>query len=112
MGSVSVEREIGRRVAEERQRIGLTQAALAERLGLASETVSRLERGAALPSVSRLARVAEALGVELRDLLTFSRQRTRKDQALARLISIARRRPVEDIDMMADIAGRIFERWK
>ena len=52
-----------------RQRQGLTQAQLAERLGIPLDTVARWERG--MPSIgdTRVLDVAQALGVPLADIV-------------------------------------------
>ncbi|MGI8517931.1 MAG: helix-turn-helix transcriptional regulator [Acidimicrobiia bacterium] len=57
--------ELGARVRAERERLGLTQAELALRMGTNQPTVARLEAGGVTPSLDTLHRVAEALGMEL-----------------------------------------------
>ncbi len=57
--------ELGSRVRTERERRGLTQAELAERMGTTQPTVARLEAGGVTPSLDTLHRVADALGLEL-----------------------------------------------
>ncbi|MFZ5896783.1 MAG: helix-turn-helix domain-containing protein [Myxococcota bacterium] len=61
-------RQVARRIAELRQRAGLTQQALAERLGVGWRYVARIERGLNL-TLSSLTRIANALGVPIRRLL-------------------------------------------
>ncbi|MCL2031016.1 MAG: helix-turn-helix domain-containing protein [Oscillospiraceae bacterium] len=65
-------RNIGFRVQFMRKKAGLSQAALAERSGLADSTISHLE-STSVYSVSLvvLFRIAAALGVEPRALLDF-----------------------------------------
>ena len=57
--------ELGARVRAERERLGLTQAELAERMGTTQPTVARVEAGGVTPSLDTLHRAAEALGLEL-----------------------------------------------
>ena len=52
---------LGRNIATRRKALGLTQAALAERLGIDTETLSRFERGKHAPSLLTLERLAAAL---------------------------------------------------
>jgi transcriptional regulator with XRE-family HTH domain len=89
-----------------------TQAELAEKVGVAVETISRLERGSAMPSLARMEEIASALGVELPDLFDFKDRETARDKAIERLLAVVRRRPAEDIELVRDIAGRIFARWR
>ncbi len=52
-----------------RVRMGLTQADVAERIGMASEVYGRLERGHMLPSVQNLRRLCMVLNVPPHELL-------------------------------------------
>lgn len=49
-----------------REHRGLTQEDLAERTGIDQADISRIERGSANPTERTLARIGDALGVELR----------------------------------------------
>ena len=51
-----------------RQERGLTQEQVAERAQRSHDTVSNLERGAALPTLETLEALAAAIGVEIGDL--------------------------------------------
>lgn len=55
--------EIGTRIAEARQRSGLSQAELGEKSGIAQTQISRYESGRAVPRRDALMKLAEALGV-------------------------------------------------
>ncbi len=54
-------------VRHHRERTGLTQGDVAEKINKALETVSSIERGKTAPSFDTLADLAEALGVPVRD---------------------------------------------
>ena len=56
---------VGTRIRVEREHRGMTQAALAERMGTTQPTVARLEAGGVNPSLDTLQRVADALGLHL-----------------------------------------------
>jgi len=60
---------VGARLAARRKELGLTQAELAERLGIEKESVSRLETGVISPSLGRLSTLAEALDFPMEGLL-------------------------------------------
>src|SRR5512138_87759 len=62
-------RHIGKGAREARTRMRLTQADVAERLGMANEVYGRLERGLMLPSVPTLRKLCVALGVSSDALL-------------------------------------------
>lgn len=67
--SSQVRDALARNVRAERVRRGLTQAALAGRLGWSSQKVGALETGARRLYADELPDLALALGVQLRDLL-------------------------------------------
>ena len=58
----------GDTIAAIRKRLGLTQQDLADRLKVEQPTVQRWERGHREPNMTKLAEIAEALGVEPGDL--------------------------------------------
>ncbi|WP_239990151.1 helix-turn-helix domain-containing protein [Corticimicrobacter populi] len=61
--------KLGLTLANHRRAKGLTQEQLAEHLSVEQETISRFERGATLPPLPRLLRLADLLNVPLVDLL-------------------------------------------
>lgn len=54
---------VGRRIGERRSALGLSQGALAQRLGVSAQQVQKYESGANRISASRLSDIATALGV-------------------------------------------------
>jgi transcriptional regulator with XRE-family HTH domain len=106
------EYEIAKRVAESikaiRERTGLTQDQVGELLDIGAEAVSRLERGTSIPTLTRLAELAEIFKCPIEELLGNSSTRT-ADQAdyIAKLISSL---PTKDRTMIVDIVEKICER--
>ena len=68
---------VGRRVRELRNRIGVSQEALAERAGLHRNYVGSVERGERDIGITALARLASALGLSLADFFAPFRQKVR-----------------------------------
>jgi transcriptional regulator with XRE-family HTH domain len=60
---------LAKNIAVRRKALGLTQAQLAERLGVDTETLSRFERGKHLPSLLTLERLADLLLTTMAELL-------------------------------------------
>ena len=56
---------LAERIRSAREKLGITQAQLAARIGSTQPAVARLEAGGVSPSLDTLHRVAEALGLEL-----------------------------------------------
>ncbi len=61
--------EIGARIAHLRREADLTQAELAEKLGISYQAVSSWERGASMPDISKLVDLARTLNVTVDTLL-------------------------------------------
>jgi transcriptional regulator with XRE-family HTH domain len=68
--SARLARRLGKEITERRKHLDWTQNQLAERVGVDAETISRFERGANLPSLFTLDRLAAALQVDVGDLLS------------------------------------------
>lgn len=64
--------EAGRRIKAARERLGLRQEDLAERMNVRAITVSRWERGRFLPEVADFRRLADVLGVSMDGLVPSS----------------------------------------
>ena len=79
-------KRLGRRIYDFRKQSGLTQAALAEKAKISNEFMSAVERGAKLPSLQVLERIAAGLRVDLKDLFNFDRTAYRKLEPLSREI--------------------------
>lgn len=65
--------EVGARIARLRRERRMSQEALAAKVGVQPESISRCETGATTLSLSNLVRVSEALDVSLGDLLDTAR---------------------------------------
>ena len=62
--------KIGRFIAVERKRQGLTQRQLAEQLSISDKTISKWECGKGLPEVSLMLPLCKALQIGVNDLLS------------------------------------------
>jgi len=60
---------IGERLKRQRTRRALTQAELADRAGVTTATVARIERDEIEPRMTTLRKLAEALGVDPAELV-------------------------------------------
>lgn len=76
-----LETRLARNIATRRKVLGLTQAQLAEKLGVETETLSRFERGKHLPSLATLERLAGLLQVTVSELLA-EQPKVADDEAL------------------------------
>ena len=61
--------KIGRFISEKRKAQGMTQAQLAEKLGITDRAVSKWETGRSMPDVSLMMELCSQLGITVNDLL-------------------------------------------
>jgi transcriptional regulator with XRE-family HTH domain len=76
------------RIKKRRSKLGITQAEISKKLGMAQNNYGKLERGETEMSVKRLVEIAEVLDVTLDDLLYPDRVSNRNFQYFERLETI------------------------
>lgn len=62
-------RTLGTTIADLRKANGMTQAELAEKMGITDKAVSKWERNLSCPDISSIPKLAEILGVSVDDLM-------------------------------------------
>ena len=60
---------VGRRIADLRKKRGLSQVSMAKAVGISQKAVSHYERGSRTPPASRVAKIAEVLGISTDEIL-------------------------------------------
>jgi len=98
------------RMRELRTEQGLSQAQAAVRAGMDPATWNRLEQGKGNPNLRTLERVADALGVEVVELLGKGRRRSSLEPSFNDMLAEERRLPAlaQAIDRAANVwAGRV-----
>jgi putative transcriptional regulator len=63
---------LANRLKERRSELGLTQAELAERVGVTRKTVNTVENGVFVPSTLLALKLAKALGLAVEELFSIS----------------------------------------
>ncbi|MEO8644026.1 helix-turn-helix transcriptional regulator [Pseudomonas sp.] len=101
---------VGRAIAKQRIRSGLTQEEVAERLGIGNEAVSRIERGVVVPNIERLMAFASIFDCEVADLLTEAS--SRPDDQANRISRLLAQLDHEDRLMVVELIERLAERLK
>mgnify|MGYP003394141358 CR=1 FL=1 len=99
-------KSIGRTLAQRREAKGMTQDQVSEALQIGTEAVSRMERGLTMPTVQRLAELAEIYDCGIDELLIASSTRT-SDQA-----EILQTLPEADRAMIVEVVQKIATRLK
>ena len=95
---------LGHRIAR-RRAAGLTQAELAEQVGVQPETISRLETGKRMVSLEMLAFISESLSLELDELFRLPETDSPKNEAMDRLLWFGSRLSVAEIELVLDVGA-------
>ncbi|MNF71472.1 helix-turn-helix protein [compost metagenome] len=85
-----------------------SQEQVAEKLGIGSEAVSRIERGIVMPNIERLVELAGIFGCETADLLTAGSSRP-EDQA-RRLNDLLSTLDTDDRALVMGVVERLVDR--
>ena len=96
---------LGARITELRISQGLTQEQVAERLDMGNKVISRIERGAVLPPITRLYELGEVLGCRVDEFLLDASDRG-TDQAAVIAQQLAGLSPA-DRDMVLNIVSQL-----
>ncbi len=105
INSEELAKNVGKAIGRQRQQAGLTQEQVAEHLKIGMEAVSRMERGLVVPTVVRLAELAQLFGCELADFLRETSNRPTEQgivlsQQLAKLDTADRALVLEVVDKL------------
>jgi transcriptional regulator with XRE-family HTH domain len=85
---VTLQKSVGRAIRMQRERAGLTQAALAEAVGLTEQYIGVIERGVRAPSFKTLEALARTLKTPVRDFFPHPLAQDQADDTLADVIGL------------------------
>src|SRR5688572_2789023 len=107
---MSLDQQLGRRVAESRRELGLTQEQLASKAEVPLAVITALEAGEGLPKLEELERIARSVGKTTVQLIEARRSRGPTEIALDDLTAELRHRSVTEIETVRDMARATFAR--
>ena len=107
----NIQTKFGKRIRELREALQLTREELAERAGLSVQNIAKIENGDRFIAADSLARMAEALGHEERDLFDFGKRQTDAQPALKKLQTILNNRTDKQLTFAHDILARVFKEF-
>jgi transcriptional regulator with XRE-family HTH domain len=109
--AVDLPKRLGNRIRHLRNRAGITQAQLAERVDISPEFMSRLERGIKAPSLDTAAKLATALGITLSELFDFQELRGgEKEELLKGLNTMLAVADLETVKLVVEVGKTIAEK--
>lgn len=83
----NVKKLLGARIKELRKNMHLSQDRLSEKVDIDSKHLSRIEVGNSYPSLDTLEKIAQALGVEIKDIFEFAHE-TRSQEVKKNIINL------------------------
>ncbi|MEK7217173.1 MAG: helix-turn-helix domain-containing protein [Chloroflexota bacterium] len=102
--------QLGQRVRLLRRQRGMTQAQLAERVGVSDNFIGMIERGRGHPTLETVNRVATALETEMRDLFQGAEHPGSTEEVLEELNQLLEGRPVDQVELVLAIAKTVLVR--
>ena len=98
-----MEQTLGKRIMACRKRLGLTQDALAEQLGVTAQAVSKWENDLSCPDINILPKLAEIFGITTDELLGVAHQPVRQGEAVSEY--------ADDFEEDDENSGRLEFHW-
>jgi len=102
---MSLKRRVGHRIKLARQRRGLSQEDLAERIDRSVAAVSNMERGRTLPSFMTLERLARAFDMPVREFFDFGPEaddNPKRSRLVTELVEATRLLSDTDLELALD----------
>ena len=99
---------LGQKIAVQRRAAGLTQAQLAERVDVQPETICRIETGKRTASLDLLARIADALALEMHELFRAHEKDRSRSRAVEQLLWFATRLSPSEIHLVMDVGSAVL----
>lgn len=99
---------IGNRIRYYRNLNGLTQAKLAEAVGVETSTLAHIEIGKNLPAISRLPRIAEVLGIEVYQLFV-KKEVVNNDNLIDNIIELLKTADDMQLRLIYEFIGKMLD---
>ena len=99
---------LGQRIRSLRNIKGWTQQELGEHADVNYKFIGEIERGRQNPSFAVLAKIAIALGVELRELFRFEREALDRQQVETQIGQILKSLPDGDLNRMLSVLRMLY----
>ena len=95
----------GKRIKELRKKCGYTQEQLSEKIGLFPKQIGNIETGNCFTTMNNLVKLADAFGVEIKDLFDFEYEEDRDiiETRLQKLIASSSDEELKDLYRFASI---------
>ena len=107
-GSLMDQEKIGRFIASCRKEQGMTQAVLAEKLGITDRAVSKWENGRSMPDLSIMQELCALLEIDVNELLSGERMRMDIQMEMERYRQMAQENLVQMQQMQEEANRRIL----
>ena len=103
-----MEQTLGNRISENRKRLGLTQDALAEKLGVTAQAVSKWENDQSCPDITTLPKLADIFGISTDALLGRENTQVHTAEVVADTVSEEEEKSGWEFHWDAGRKGSIF----
>ncbi len=105
---IPIKERLGLRIKEIRKQRGFSQEKLSEKIGIDAKHLSRIEVGGSFPALNTLAKLAEALNVELKDFFEFVHKPDSPKELKETLNNLMRETTVENMRIAVKVLRAII----
>ena len=95
----SLKKQFGLRIKELRKSNGLTQEQLAEKLGMDTPNLCRMENGTHFPQTKNLVKLAEIFDIDIKELFDYEHIKT-KDEIIKKINDFLNNANIKDIEFI------------
>lgn len=108
--NTKITQKVAESIKASREKAGLSQDQVAEHLQIGAEAVSRIERGITIPTLIRLAELADIFRCPIEDLLgNRSTRPLDQTEYISKLLATL---PTDDREMVVEVVEKICDRLK
>ena len=104
---------LGSQIAIARKRRNLKQTQLAEFINVATETISRFERGTSIPSVKTLEKIGKALHTPIKEFFSFDQKvpttQNERQNELAKVMVLLQNKKKSELQLSYRVLKAIFK---
>ena len=102
-----IQKKLGEKIRAYRKDAGLSQEDLAEKAGISAYYAGEIERGQASPSLNTIRDIAQALGIQPKELFSFPAEEETTEQVIEEIVKTLKAGNITDIEDLEIIRNMI-----
>ena len=109
MDEETLRKTFGNRIRKLRKDAGLTQEQFAERVGLDTQHLCKMENGIHFPKVKNLLSIAEVFQVDISDLFLFEKTNDKKNNLISNIVLDLKKMSEYELEILSKFIFALFD---